>query len=185
MRLEIGKRYITRDGKVTGQMEYHTREFRSWCTTLRLGEDDIPFSWEDINGCLFNHHATPYDLVSEYTEKEKPMFKVGDKVYETGPQNVFTILCIHKNEAWIVGKIKSRLVNLNQLTLVPEPSYIRKSVSELMAEGWVFDVHGALRITEDGEQYIIGSVYLLLLGTENDSRFFDRSVYPNLWKEMK
>ena len=184
MRLEIGKRYITRDGKVTGQMEYHTREFRSWCTTLRLGEDDIPFSWEDINGCMFKHHETPYDLVSEYTEpnkEEKPMFKVGDKVRDSGG-SAYTVLAIYGDRGWIGDDYDDYLCMLVDLQPASEPKYIRKSVPELMAEGWVFDDVGLTNPNVRGTFVYFSD--LKYLGTDTPRPLASR-YFPEIWKEVK
>ena len=112
------------------------------------------------------------------------MFKVGDKVYETGHRrDEYTILCIHGMEVWVVGRKRTRLTSLDQLTLVPEPKYIRKSVPELMAEGWVFDVHGDL-LCPNTKQTICGT-HLRHFGTNDDTAPFTLAAYPRLWKEVK
>jgi len=180
MKLEIGKRYVTYDGRVTGPLEITTHTtYTFYCSTLRL-------SWTERGKHEINYNHACHDIISEYTE-EKAMFKVGDRVTVAAyTDDVRIVLCLHDIYAWVVNsKGRCDTYITEALVLVPEPKYIRKSVPELMAEGWVFDFHGDLRITKDGEHSIIGSGYLHLLGTENDSRPFDRSVYPHLWKEVK
>jgi len=182
MKLELNKRYVTRDGRVTGPLHALGAYGYAFCCPI------LKFTWME-DGRFRDEGVSNKDLVSEYTKEGQPMFKVGDKVrylVDESDGDIYVILALHKGQAWIEDEDTSTWVALvSNLAIVPEPKYIRKSIPELMAEGWVFDVHGTLKITEDGAQYTIGSVYLHLLGTENDSSFFDRSVYPRLWKEVK
>jgi len=183
MKLEPGKRYVTREGEVTGPL--YKNDSEGWPFVGRV--DGFNLSWRE-SGRYIRGRESAQDLVSEYTEpnkEEKPMFKVGDKVYETGHRrDESTILCIHGMEVWVVGRKRTRLTSLDQLTLVPEPKYIRKSVPELMAEGWAFNSIGEFCKLDSEDD--IHWEHLWYLGTDRTTyRILTFDEYPHLWKEVK
>jgi hypothetical protein len=65
MKLEVGKRYVRRDGKVTGPLK------RSDNPTYPFYCEELKATWE-VTGELFPPRSTPADLVAEYVEPQQP-----------------------------------------------------------------------------------------------------------------
>ena len=180
MKLELNKRYVTRDGRVTGPLHALGAYGYAFCCPI------LKFTWME-DGRFRDEGVSNKDLVSEYTKEGQPMFKVGDKVrylVDESDGDIYVILALHKGQAWIEDEDTSTWVALvSNLAIVPEPKYIRKSVPELMAEGWVFDVHGDL-LCPNTKQTICGT-HLRHFGTNDDTAPFTLAAYPRLWKEVK
>ena len=138
MKLERGKRYKTRDGRVTGPL-------------YEKDSKDCPFgglvgvlilSWR-VNGRYTRGGESAEDLISEYTEEEQPMFKVGDKVrylVDEDAGDIYVILALHNGQAWLEHEDTNTWVTLvSNLAIVPEPKHLRWSVPKLMTIGWGYN----------------------------------------------
>lgn len=63
MKIELGKRYVRRDGKVTGPMEYSNRPFKDPCTA-------IPYT-QDGDLSTYREDADDISILKEYIEPVK------------------------------------------------------------------------------------------------------------------
>jgi hypothetical protein len=112
-KVEAGKRYYTRNGKITEPVEY--KESIDWGKDYPIYakvKDDVGFYFT-IEGRRLNSHETPEDLVKEYEEKKKltlPL-EVGKK-YVTVEGEVLTIEN-HKS----LGHIVQGVDNLGQFRM--------------------------------------------------------------------
>ena len=89
LKLEVGKRYVRRDGVVTGEIElnevgnhyYSTHPFK--CTTPNLA------TYKSNGGYHVDKSEDSYDLMSEYKEKQENMRKLKPK----DAQRIIDVAC--------------------------------------------------------------------------------------------
>ena len=80
MKIEAGKRYVSRDGDITGPMERRNSSLFPW------QDSDNPDAIYTENGMYrYDGEVTGFDLIALYEDKSEPKeqimkFKVGDKV---------------------------------------------------------------------------------------------------------
>jgi hypothetical protein len=96
LKLEVGKRYARRDGKVTSPLRYHeTPMYPFYC-------DELDLTWT-VTGKLLPPHSTPADLVAEYIEPYKSVTNIASISAELVVSEFNKLVC--------AGKVGYRLWN--------------------------------------------------------------------------